>query len=273
MTLRPLLPVAIATGAALLAAVNVFPRHPSSARSSVFRATFWQHMASPGALSRPHAFLEYDCAACHTSVKGVESSKCIACHASNEAILQRQPTAFHDGIGHCRACHREHQGVAQNPTDMDHATVAVIGLRQLQGRQASPGGNDSFRDQLLAWVERNASQDRLPSLNPDITASEAVLNCVACHANEDRHVRMFGQDCAQCHSTRAWAIPTFRHPSPRSTNCVQCHQAPPSHYMGHFHMISRKVAGKPHAEVRDCYQCHQTTSWNDIREVGWYKHH
>jgi hypothetical protein len=70
-----------------------------------------------------------------------------------------------------------------------------------------------------------------------------------------------------------WTIPEFRHPSPRSTDCVQCHQAPPSHYMEHFHMVSARVAGKPHAQVSQCYQCHQTTSWNDIRGVGWYKHH
>jgi hypothetical protein len=70
-----------------------------------------------------------------------------------------------------------------------------------------------------------------------------------------------------------WAIPEFRHPSPRSTDCAQCHQAPPSHYMEHFHMVSMKVAGKPHARVDQCYQCHQTTAWNDVKGVGWYKHH
>jgi hypothetical protein len=38
-------------------------------------------------------------------------------------------------------------------------------------------------------------------------------------------------------------------------------------------MVSMKVAGKPHARVDQCYQCHQTTAWNDIKGVGWYKHH
>ncbi|MBI3736827.1 hypothetical protein HY256_09975 [Candidatus Sumerlaeota bacterium] len=54
---------------------------------------------------------------------------------------------------------------------------------------------------------------------------------------------------------------------------MQCHQAPPSHYMMHFEMVSMKVAGQEHAEVSQCYLCHQTTAWNDIRGVGWYKHH
>ena len=43
--------------------------------------------------------------------------------------------------------------------------------------------------------------------------------------------------------------------------------------MMHFRMVSAKVAGQPHAAVRQCFLCHQTTAWNDIKGVGWYKHH
>jgi len=43
--------------------------------------------------------------------------------------------------------------------------------------------------------------------------------------------------------------------------------------MMHFKMISARVAGKPHARISQCFQCHQTTSWNDILGTGWYKHH
>lgn len=43
--------------------------------------------------------------------------------------------------------------------------------------------------------------------------------------------------------------------------------------MGHFAMVSRRVAGQPDATVEDCYVCHQTTVWNDIKVVGLYKHH
>lgn len=273
MKLWPLLIAAIAIGVALFAAFYFLQNHPDGRRTSVLKTTSWQRMASPGALSQAHAFLEHDCAACHTSVDGPDAAKCISCHASNESVLQRQPTAFHAEIGSCRECHLEHRGVAQRPTDMDHTAVAEIGLRQLKADDPSPANAGSLQNQLHAWITRNENLDRLPSLHPDVTPSAATLNCVACHANQDRHFKLFGQDCAQCHSITKWTIPEFRHPSPRSTDCAQCHQAPPSHYMGHFHMISRKVAGKAHAEVSQCNQCHQTTSWNDIRGVGWYKHH
>ncbi|MGD9689721.1 MAG: hypothetical protein AB7V47_08265 [Phycisphaerales bacterium] len=43
--------------------------------------------------------------------------------------------------------------------------------------------------------------------------------------------------------------------------------------MEHFHMVSKKVAGIEHTEVSQCFLCHKTNSWNDIKGVGWYKHH
>lgn len=158
---------------------------------------------------------------------------------------------------------------------MDHAALTRIGLNQLRStnQSASIDSGDSLHNRLITWIDRSGKPDRLPSLHPGITPYEAILNCATCHANQDRHFKLFGQDCAQCHSTSKWTIPEFRHPSPRSTDCAQCHQAAPSHYMGHFHMVSMKVAGKPHADVSQCHLCHQTTVRNDIKGVGWYKHH
>ena len=70
-----------------------------------------------------------------------------------------------------------------------------------------------------------------------------------------------------------WNIAEFKHPSPKSRDCVQCHQAPPSHYKMHFNMMSQKIPNKPNARVQDCFKCHQTTHWTDIKNVGKFKHH
>jgi len=43
--------------------------------------------------------------------------------------------------------------------------------------------------------------------------------------------------------------------------------------MMHFQMVSAKVARQPTAKVDQCYVCHQTTVWNDIKGVGLYKQH
>ncbi len=239
-------PYAVSAAALLLVLFGAFYYlgvHPRG-RPGPLSAASWQRMALPGELSSAHAFLGHDCAACHTPGRGVQAASCVACHANSQALLQRQPTAFHADIGSCVECHAEHRGAARRPTEMDHAALARIGLRQLK--------------------ERGGHADARPG--------EAALDCAACHGTKDRHQGLFGRDCAACHTTEKWTVPGFRHPPPSSLDCAQCHQAPPSHYMGHFHMISRRVAGKPHAQVGQCHLCHQTTAWNDIKGVGWHKH-
>ena len=101
----------------------------------------------------------------------------------------------------------------------------------------------------------------------------AALDCNSCHQNRDPHRGLMGRECAECHQTNSWKIAGFLHPSPQSQECAQCHQAPPSHYMMHFEMMSKMVAGQMHAKVEQCFMCHQTDSWNNIKGVGWYKHH
>ncbi|WP_339736355.1 hypothetical protein [uncultured Gimesia sp.] len=231
----------------------------TSSEFALKQPSTWQRLAEPGQLSAAHAHLENNCAACHTSVTGIQTSKCIVCHANNESLLQRQPTSFHASISSCKECHLEHQGRGKRATSMDHVMLAKIGLRQLK--------DDDINSELMTW-----SKLWVPP-HANITPDEVVLNCATCHSNDDQHFQLFGQDCAQCHATDKWTIAEFRHPSPNSMDCAQCHQAPPSHYMMHFKMISARVAGRPHARVDQCFQCHQTTSWNDILGAGWYKHH
>jgi hypothetical protein len=113
-----------------------------------------------------------------------------------------------------------------------------------------------------------------PSLSPGKVGpmSEAALNCSSCHSIRDKHLGLFGSDCASCHSTKTWQISGYRHPSTNSTQCVECHKAPPSHYMEHFSMVSQRAAGEK-ARVDQCFACHTTDSFNNIRGRGWYDHH
>lgn len=254
--------VAIAFVLGLAAAALLLPVVPA------FRdPSFWLQQASPGPLSAAHASLDERCAACHTPVEGVEAASCIVCHANETALLQRQPTAFHASIGACAECHREHQGRQPPPAMMDHRILAAIGLGKVS--RAEPGSEErQLYDQL---VHATAMRPRLAQ--PKLEAFEAMLACGTCHGSKDRHWGLFGTDCAECHAATAWTIAEFRHPPPSSIDCAQCHKAPPSHFMGHFEMVSMKVAGREHARVEQCYLCHQTTAWNDIRSVGVYKHH
>ena len=259
--------IALLGGAGILWALVAW----GAKRPSVVNAV--QKGVNPGKLSAAHASLENDCRACHTPGKGVEASNCIVCHANNEAVLKRQPTSFHANIGSCAECHLEHEGRAYRPTLMDHNALAHIGLAQLknEGDTATDNENQLLAERLKRWLRK--SPDGAWGGHPELKPAERTLDCSTCHQNDDRHYQLFGNDCAVCHSSTKWNIPEFRHPPSTSMDCSQCHQAPPSHYMMHFKMISQKVAGDHHAKVEQCYRCHQTTSWNDIKRAGWYKHH
>ena len=277
-------------------------------RSNSKTRAVWQQAVAPGALSQSHAFLSNNCAACHTPVKGVEPALCISCHADNTALLQRQPTAFHAQVQVCTGCHTEHQGTSRMPTTMDHALLAKVGHRELRAAAQRSGLSDRDIEAATTLINRlprleaqvpvaggrdpkaekcdgsagcsetqtlaSSSGVRALALgHPRIRSDESMLNCASCHATVDRHQGLFGTDCVQCHATTQWTISEFSHPSLRSTSCAQCHQPPPSHNMMHFSMMSAPLAGQPNAQVNQCFLCHQTTSWNDIKGLGWTKHH
>lgn len=244
------------------------------ADSKLKRPETWQAFTNPGPLSAAHANIEGKCATCHTPNKRVEAADCIVCHSNSESLLQRQPTAFHSTIGRCSECHFEHQGRERRLTTMNHEALAEIGLKRTnpsaRGLLASASLNE-----IADWVSAKPSGTQPTDAGgpPHLSMKETLLNCNTCHANQDVHRAFFGTSCGECHSTSAWTIAEYRHPSAASRDCAQCHQAPPSHTMMHFQMVSMMVAGQPHAKVNQCFLCHQTTAWNDIRGVGWYKHH
>ena len=214
---------------------------------------------NPGPLSPGHTQLNDKCEACHAPYRGVISEGCILCHANNQQLLQRQPTAFHATIGECSACHFEHTKQDRRPIQMDHSALARIGTKMVKSLLAEKPSPESFFARIAAAAKSPA---------PDQS-----LNCASCHSIEDKHVGLFGSECSACHQTTSWKIPGYRHPPESSLDCAQCHQAPPSHYMEHFHMVSERIARVEHAKVNQRYLCHRTTVWNDIRGVGYYKHH
>lgn len=232
-----------------------------------------QQVVMPGALSQSHAFLSEECTACHTPVKGIEPTLCISCHANNTALLQRQPTAFHADVQVCSGCHLEHRGTLRMPTTMDHSLLAKVGREQMTadvvgglprpGAQApAPGASAVERISLGVRADHAGSK-----------ADESMLDCASCHTSKDRHRGFMGTDCVQCHATTQWSIAEFVHPSTSSTECAQCHLPPPSHNMMHFSMMSAPLAKQPNAKVNQCFLCHQTTVWNDIKGLGWKKVH
>ena len=226
-----------------------------------------QQFIKPGPLSPKHAYLGDRCASCHEPTVGVTVANCTACHADAERLLGRQPTAFHASIQECAACHVEHQPANVRPRAMDHLELAKVGARSLARSSQSDPDSAATLNSLKTWLRvRNPGE-------LDASTARRALNCAGCHDSKDPHVKRFGGDCAQCHVFESWSVTGFRHPPSSSKECVQCHQPPPSHLMGHFSMVSKKIAGKEHARVDQCFECHNTTGWNDIVNRGYYKHH
>ena len=195
----------------------------------------WGSSISPGQLSSAHAFIGNKCESCHTPHRGITAAKCATCHVWSPGLLMKPSTAFHATLGDCRGCHTEHRGPGFRPIKMDHAVL-----------------------------------ERVAAATADHPVS---LDCQSCHATRDKHQGFFGQQCAGCHTTATWKIAGFVHPSLKSTDCVQCHKPPPSHSMMHFGMMDQSITGEKAALVDQCFKCHQTDSFNDIKGVGWFKMH
>lgn len=195
----------------------------------------WAAFVRPGQLSSAHAFLEGKCESCHTPNRGIQAETCIACHVSAPQLLMKPATAFHANVEECAGCHVEHQGNSVRPTRMDHGVLEKIAAR----------GKDH----------------------------PTALDCQSCHTPRDKHQGYFGKECASCHLATSWKISGFLHPSPRSTECSQCHKPPPSHYMMHFDMMDKMITGEKEARVEQCFSCHQTDSFSNIRGVGMVKVH
>ena len=229
----------------------------------------WQGLVSPGELSAAHEALDRRCADCHAPGRGPVVERCLACHAGERPLLARQPTTFHAVVSRCADCHPEHLGRAARPTAMSHEALAALGSEMLDRAEGAEAARRALQVERFVRIERG----RLAPTYPLVTPREAVLDCASCHAVQDPHRGAFSADCALCHATGSWSIPQFRHPSPSSVQCAQCHLPPKSHLMEHFTMVSQAVARQPTARVEQCHVCHQTTAWLDIRGVGWYEHH
>lgn len=213
----------------------------------------------PAPLSTKHAFLQGQCSSCHTPFSGIDDAQCASCHSADIRNLATKPaSAFHTQAVQCTGCHSEHLG---------RPALAVMNHRVLTqanafGDRAAPS---DLRARLMAYLG-----DAGLSMAVE---TQAALRCASCHSVVDRHRAQFGTGCSDCHSLDTWKIAGFRHPSSTSGFCFECHLAPPSHTMMHFEMVSKTVSRQPHAQLEQCGVCHQTDSWNNIRGVGYYKHH
>ena len=160
----------------------------------------FDHNLSDFKLEGAHA--EVACEACHRSsvFKGTPTD-CYSCHQQDDAHAGSFGTD-------CSTCHV--------PVDWDSVTFD-------HNRTAFP----------LDGAHANVQCEQCHTNN---TFIGTPTQCVACHADPDFHLGVFGTSCAGCHSTAAWSPAQFNlsHPEPRveeggsgvfhgGTTCRTCH--------------------------------------------------
>jgi Cytochrome c7 and related cytochrome c len=265
--------------------------------------TFYNNNDNPksGVLSPVHipAFGTTDCSSCHSSKTyaagafgpmnmtqathaGVGTT-CITCH---EAGLSFYMGAANPGLQGRPADHTAGQQVAPNDCRLCHTTAGWTTTVLPSGHMPNPANQGC-----------NVCHTAAPT-NYATLAANSVLHtgiksgCAQCHGattqltfynNNDNpkdgvltpsHIPyLSGTDCGSCHSSSTYAAGTFgpmnmtqaKHAFV-ATNCVICHEAGVSHYMG---AASPALQGRPADHTtgqmvapNDCSICHTTANWN-----------
>lgn len=185
------------------------------------------------------------CRRCHTGTLGVEKleTACRACHHDDDVHQGQQG-------GGCGECHNERGWATQVFFEHDLTRFPLLGLH------------------AVAACEQCHATPRY---------QDTRIECVACHSDEDVHLRRLGPACALCHNPNGWPLWRFEHASQTDfallgvhgeLDCHACHRAPAVAEV----RLSRSCHGchghdDPHfgAFGRDCARCHGDTSWTDVK--------
>jgi hypothetical protein len=209
---------------------------------------------SPGPLTEAHAEIEGDCLACHTPLRGTPAAKCISCHPLDSVGIQRrslvQPASRRPALA---GMHKSFAKVDCGECHTDHE------------------GSDP------AQATKAFSHDAL--------SLKLRQRCVGCHEGErpadDLH-RQAEDDCAACHTTRAWTPASFKHDEyfvldrDHQTRCVTCHTQPGRFkdytcYGCHEHTpagMEEKHREERVTNLRDCVRCHRSAARHEGEEGG-----
>lgn len=173
---------------------------------------------APGALSLSHAFLDGQCAQCHTPEAGVSDRQCQVCHdqeADGHFTLAahlttgRAPGArvTNDSVT-CATCHTEHLGRTPARQAVPNATCATCHLfGSIETHPDLPIDSGRLVEGLrFSHAVHMGEVSRLGS------------DCEACHtidpATAAFEPRSFDQDCASCHVRDGQLRPIGGRPMP-----------------------------------------------------------
>lgn len=185
------------------------------------------------------------CGACHAAGRAdPQPQTCIGCHAADKASAVPDHAAYADT---CEDCHTE---TAFKPATFDHTDAFPLTGRHLETACASCHPNERY--------------EGTPTL------------CVGCHADDRDHARPshtgLPEACETCHTTAAWAPPTFDHEAAFPLTgkhtvaaCSSCHvnqvfEGTPSRCVD-CHRNVRPATHEALGYGEGCEECHNTENW------------
>ncbi len=230
------------------------------------------------------------CAACHTKPAShgpAFAGSCASCHTTKAwlpASFNHNKAAFKLTGAHLSVtCQKCHAGGVFKGTPKScsacHAKPASHG--------AAFGSNCASCHSTKAWLpasfDHNKAAFKLTGAHLRVTCQKChkggqfkgtPKTCAACHAKPASHGSAFGNNCASCHSTRAWLPASFNGPHAFPQNhggaggvCAKCHPSSFSKYScarchsnGSMTEHHREVAG---FSLTTCIKCHPTGRGGD----------
>jgi len=106
--------------------------------------------------------------------------------------------------------------------------------------------------------------------HPGKTFGGTPQECAGCHSEPKLHAKLFGQDCARCHSAVAWAPAQLKqhtfvleHGEESIPMCETCHAGTYTEYPCYSchdeeEMHTTHLAQENITEIQDCVACHPT---------------
>ena len=224
------------------------------------RAATLETLIMPGPVSKAHAGIEENCAACHDrAARERQTALCLDCHKDIAEDIRakvhyhgRMPAA---GSGECRGCHAEHRG-----RDADNMKLQQPGFTH-------DLTNFPLRDSHLALSCASCHRT-------EVAYRKTPSGCIDCHRKDDAHRGALGPGCSTCHGATSWPDAHFDHDKTgfpltnkhQATACGACH--PGERYKG----VPRQCVGchmpddvHKGSQGKDCGNCHTTTSFKRPR--------
>ena len=218
------------------------------------QTTSWQRVPAAQVAAR------FDHARTRFPLRGAHArAACAACHERADARRAGIRISFRPGSGAatfpspvataCGSCHTDYHGgqlgAGGAACERCHGEQAWLPVRfdaaahQRETRFPLAGAH-------LAVPCSECHVRASPDSPPQLRWSD--LDCRACHAADDPHRGMFGQQpCASCHTNGGFKGARFDHATLRAAECVSCHRDRDPH--------GDQFAG------RDCSECHATASF------------